>query len=236
MSYPAVRVPAKKVHTASIIFLHGLGDSGHGWSFLSDEAARSNKLQHVKFIFPHAPQQPVTLNMGMKMPSWYDIKELSNIQAKQDEPGVLKSIERLRQIIAEEVQAGIPTDRIIIGGFSQGCAVSLATSAVFDKPLAGVIGLSGYLPIRDTIVSYAVDNKLDVINKKTPYFLGHGTADPVVQFQYGKLSRDVLINQLGRENVSWNEYPGMEHSACPEEIDALLKFAEKALPEKTTTS
>jgi predicted esterase len=236
MSYPAVRIPAKKVHTASVIFLHGLGDSGYGWSFLSDEAARSNKLQHVKFIFPHAPQQPVTLNMGMKMPSWYDIRELSSIQAQQDEPGVLKSIDRLKQIIAEEVQAGIPTDRIIIGGFSQGCAVSLATSAVFDKPLAGVIGLSGYLPVKDTIISYSVDNKFDTINKKTPYFLGHGTSDPVVQFQYGKLSRDTLINQLGRENVSWNEYPGMEHSVCPEELDAILKFAEKVLPEKTETA
>lgn len=231
MSYPAVRIPAKKIHTASIIFLHGLGDSGHGWSFLSEEAARLNKLQHVKFIFPHAPQQPVSLNMGMKMPSWYDIKELSSIQARQDEPGVLKSIDRLKQIIAEEVEAGIPTDRIIIGGFSQGCAVSLATSVVFDKPLAGVIGLSGYLPIKDTIVSCSVDNKVDSINKKTPYFLGHGTSDPVVQLQYGRLSKDTLINTLDRENVSWNEYPGMEHSVCPEELDAIMKFAEKVLPE-----
>ena len=142
-------------------------------------------------------------------------------------PVCSKALSALRQLLQRRSRPVFPPDRIIIGGFSQGCAVSLATSAVFDKPLAGVIGLSGYLPIRDTIVSYAVDNKLDVINKKTPYFLGHGTADPVVQFQYGKLSRDVLINQLGRENVSWNEYPGMEHSSLPRGIGCTLKVCRK---------
>lgn len=226
MVYPAVRISAKAAHTASFIFLHGLGDSGNGWTFLAQEAARlGGKLDHVKFIFPNAPNQPVSLNFGMSMPSWYDIKSLGDIKSEQDEVGVIKSVERLKEVIAEEVAAGIPEDRIVIGGFSQGCAVSLAASCILDKKFAGVVGLSGYLPIQTKIVELE-----SPANRSTPYFLGHGTADGVVAFQYGKLTRDFLTSTLKRENVSWNEYPGMEHSACPEELIQLLSFTAKVLP------
>ena len=227
MVYPAVRIPAKRAQTASFIFLHGLGDSGEGWSFLAEEAARQNKLQHVKFIFPDAPNQPVSLNFGMSMPSWYDIKSLGNVQAQQDEEGILKSVDRLKEIIAEEVAAGIPTERIVIGGFSQGCAVSLSASVIFDKRLAGIVALSGYLPIKEKLKS--IEN---TINRSTPYFLGHGTYDNVVQFSNGVLTRDYLKDNLGRVNLSWNEYKGMEHSACPEELNDIMAFTESVLPEK----
>lgn len=89
--YPAVRIPAKAAHTATVIFLHGLGDSGAGWMFLAEEARKAQRLNHVKFIFPEAPQQPVSLNFGMRMPSWYDIKELANVNAAQDQEGILRA-------------------------------------------------------------------------------------------------------------------------------------------------
>lgn len=227
MVYPSVRVAAKAAHTASVIFLHGLGDTGHGWSFLAQEAARLGPLlDHVQFVFPNAPTQPVSVNMGMAMPSWYDIVALGRIEGKQDEAGVLKSVDRLRSVIAEEVAAGVPTDRIVIGGFSQGCAVALAASCVLaDTPLAGVIGLSGYMPVTAKIAELETP-----CNKHTPYFLGHGTADSVVRFEYGTRTRDFLKNELKRDGVSWNEYPGLDHGADPEELAQVLAFIASRLP------
>lgn len=231
MVYSAVRIPAKKVQTASLIFLHGLGDTGHGWSFIAEEAtgARSSHLlDHVKFIFPHAPEQPVSINMGMSMPSWYDIKSLTAITDKQDEAGVLKSVNRLKEVIAEEIALGIPTDRIVIGGFSQGCAVALAASVALETKFAGVVGLSGYLPVKEKLVELGHGP----VNAGTPYFMGHGTADSVVQFKYGQMSRDYLKSALKREYVDWKEYKDMEHSLCPEELVDLLAFTAKVLPAK----
>lgn len=225
MVYPAIRIPAQETHTASFIFLHGLGDNGRGWTFLAEEAIRQNRLKHVKFIFPEAPNQSVSLNYGMTMQSWYDIKSLSNVQAQQDEEGVMQSIERLKQIIAEEVEAGIPTERIVIGGFSQGCAISLSTSIIIDKLLAGVVGLSGYLPIKEKLLTLETP-----ANKSTPYFLCHGTADNVVKFSAGKLSREYLEGSLHRDNVLWNEYQDMVHTASPEETTDILAFIERVLP------
>lgn len=227
MVYSAVRIPARKAQTASFIFLHGLGDSGNGWSFLAEEAAKSGKLDHIKFIFPNAPSQPVSLNFGMSMPSWYDIQSLNDLQAKQDEAGILKSVDRLKEVIAEEVAAGIPTERIIIGGFSQGCAVTLATSTILDKKVAGIVALSGYLPIKEKLIR--LENPT---NRNTPYFMGHGTADGVVAYKFGRMSEEYLKTALSREDVTFRDYPGMEHSACPEELRDILAFTEKVLPPK----
>ncbi|ANB15364.1 palmitoyl-(protein) hydrolase [Sugiyamaella lignohabitans] len=124
MTYPAVRIPAVKAPSATVIFLHGLGDSGNGWRFLAEEAIRKKRLQHVNFIFPDAPMKPVTLNFGMQMPAWYDIPKLENVRHKQDEVGVLESVDRLKAMIEEELGKGVPSERVVIGGFSQGCAIS----------------------------------------------------------------------------------------------------------------
>lgn len=225
MVYPAVRIEAQETHTASFIFLHGLGDNGRGWTFLAEEAIRQNRLRHVKFIFPDAPEQPVSLNYGMTMQAWYDIKSLANVQTQQDEEGVIKSIDRLNQIINEEIEAGIPTERILIGGFSQGCAISLSNSIISNNKMAGVVGLSGYLPIKEKLLSLE-----SPANRLTPYFICHGTADNVVKFSAGKMSRDYLINDLNRENVVWKEYQDMVHTASPEEVSDLFAFAESVLP------
>lgn len=226
MSYPAIRVPAREKHTSTFIFMHGLGDNGRGWTFLADEAQRQNKLGHVKFIFPDAPVQPVSLNYGMAMPAWYDIKSLSNVWADQDEEGVLASIERLKQMVAAEVEAGIPTTRIVIGGFSQGCALSLSTSVLSNDKFAGVVAISGYLPIHEHLLEHQTE-----VNKSTPLFYGYGTADNVVKFSAGQFSRDVLVEKLGR-NVRWHEYVDMVHTASPAEVKDILAFLEEVLPEK----
>lgn len=227
MSYPALRHPAKVAHTATVIFLHGLGDSPLGWSFFAEEAVRQNRLQHVKFVFPAAPNQPVTLNFGMTMPSWYDIKELGNVIGQQDEDGIFASVDRVKQMIKEEINAGIPANRIVIGGFSQGCAISLATSVLYDTTLAGVVGLSGYLPLHDKLVSLKSS-----ANDNTPYFLGHGTADQVIKFEYSKLTRDYLKTKYGRTNVEWHSYENMVHTANDAEIEDVFKFLEKIIPQK----
>lgn len=226
MVYPAVRIPATTKHTASVIFLHGLGDSGRGWTFLAETVRRQNKLSHVKFIFPNAPEQPVSMNYGMTMPSWYDIQSLGNVEALQDREGVLKSVERLKSILAEEMDAGIPSDRIVIGGFSQGCAVSYATSVTIPQKLAGVVALSGYLPIESTL-----KQKMTDANKDTPVLACHGTADNVVKFMNGDKSYKYLRNELGRTDVRWNQYEGMVHTASPEEVEDVVKFLEEVIPE-----
>ncbi|CAN6656988.1 acyl-protein thioesterase 1 [Trichomonascus vanleenenianus] len=223
MSVPAIRIPAAAIPKASVIFLHGLGDSGHGWSFLAEQARRRPSLNHVNFIFPHAPAQPVTLNFGMKMPSWHDITDLDSLRI-EDEAGVLRSVGTAEGLIAKEAEDGIPSNKVILGGFSQGAAISLSTSVITDKPLAGVIALSGYLPLHEKLQSLKKD-----VNKDTPIFMGHGTADDVVKFPYGQRSRDFLKKELGRSDVQWHEYPGLTHSADLEEIEQVLDFIESAL-------
>lgn len=225
MVYPGIRIPAKSAHTATVIFLHGLGDTPMGWTFFAQEAARQGRLKHVKFVFAEAPNQPVTLNYGMTMPSWYDIKALGNVMGQQDEDGILASIGRLKQVIKEEIDEGIPSNRIVIGGFSQGCAISLGTSVVYDKTLGAIIGLSGYLPIHEKLTTL---KRTENIN--TPYFLGHGTGDQVVKFEAGKLSRDYLMNDLGRTKLEWHQYENMVHTASPEEIQDIFDFLERVIP------
>lgn len=225
MVYPGIRIPPKSAHTATVIFLHGLGDSPMGWVFFAQEAARQGRLKHVKFVFAEAPNLPVTLNYGMVMPAWYDIKSLGNVMGQQDEEGILASIDRVKQVVAEEVEGGLSTNRIVVGGFSQGCAISLGASVIYDKPLGGVVGLSGYLPIHDKMVALKSE-----ANANTPYFLGHGTADQVVKFQSGELSRDFLKGTLNRTNLQWHQYEGMVHTASPEEIEDVFKFLESVIP------
>ncbi|KAA8909604.1 hypothetical protein TRICI_004439 [Trichomonascus ciferrii] len=225
--FPAVRIPAKATPSAAVIFLHGLGDSGAGWSFLAEEAARDGRFSNVNFVFPNAPMSPVTLNMGMKMPSWYDILSLERINAQQDEAGVLQSVETLKGLVEEQKQQGIPSERIVIGGFSQGAAVSLATSVVTEQKLGGVVGLSGYLPISDKLAQLKKD-----VNNSTPYFMGHGEVDDVVKFEYGKSSAEALKSSFGRQSVEFHQYPNLPHSASPQELSDLMSFLSKIIGSK----
>ncbi|OMH80061.1 Acyl-protein thioesterase 1 [Zancudomyces culisetae] len=216
-----IRPPTKK-HTATVIFLHGLGDSGHGWSSIADSL--SSSLPHVKFIFPHAPSIPITLNFGMSMPGWYDIFSLENLD-KHDEKGLLNSVSQVNSLISQEInQHGISASRIVLGGFSQGAAMSYLTGVTSELKLGGIIALSGYLPLGNKISTMVTET-----SKAVPIFAGHGTADPVVRYEYGTKSVDAL-KKLGY-NVDFKSYRGMEHSSCQQELVDIAQFLAKTIPD-----
>ena len=201
----SVVIKPTKSHTSTVIFLHGLGDSGHGWSQIGQMA--SSLLPNVKFIFPHAPVLPITLNNGYQMPAWYDIVSLHNINAKQDEKGMTESCSKIDELIQFEINIGIPSDKIVVGGFSQGAAMSLLYGLTCNHKLGGIVALSGYLPL-----SAKIEELKTAFNNETRFFMGHGTLDDVVKFQYGKSSADKLknlgysvdfrsYNDLGKESI-----------------------------------
>ncbi|KAI9095541.1 acyl-protein thioesterase-1 [Phlyctochytrium arcticum] len=203
-------VPAVTQHTATIFFLHGLGDSGHGWAPVAKML--SPLLPHAKWILPHAPTRPITLNNGFPMPAWYDIHSL-NAGGPEDLPAILESVAGIHDLIKAEVASGIPADRIIVGGFSQGGAVALSLNLMSnDYKFAGFVVLSGYLPLSQSIPSVIKDT-----NKDTRIAMFHGEADEVVAYRWGQMSKDKM-EQLGRGPISFKSYPGMGHSTCPEEL------------------
>ncbi|KAK7208003.1 acyl-protein thioesterase 1 [Myxozyma melibiosi] len=219
----AVTVPALTKHTATVIFMHGLGDSGNGWRFLAEEYRKLKVLDHVKFIFPNAPVQKVTLNFGLTMPSWFDIVSLDKVEAQEDSKGMLESVDRLKAFISEEVKAGIPAERIVIGGFSQGCTISLLAGLIADTKYAGVVGLSGFVPMRSNISNLHKEHGI-----KMPFFVGHGTDDPVVKYEYGVFTKDKLAEL--DVPCEFHEYKGLTHSASPTEIMDILEFLKKTIP------
>ncbi|KAK9448779.1 Phospholipase/carboxylesterase/thioesterase [Limtongia smithiae] len=219
----AVRVPALAEHTATVIFMHGLGDSGSGWKFLADEYRSRKVLDHVAFVFPNAPRQKVTLNFGLEMPSWFDIIALNKVEAQEDRSGMMESVDRLKAFIKEEMDKGISPDRIVIGGFSQGCTISLLTGLISDVKFGGVIGLSGFVPMRSQIGQMHAEHNVNM-----PFFIGHGTADPVVRYEYGVFTKN-LLEKLGITH-EFHEYAGLSHSASPTEINDVLNFLNKVIP------
>ncbi|KAJ3265162.1 hypothetical protein HDU77_006207 [Chytriomyces hyalinus] len=220
MSLQSIVVQATKPHTATFIFLHGLGDSGHGWSQLGEML--SPMFPHVKFVFPNAPSIPITLNGGYRMPGWYDIMSLDPKTRKEDESGMLQTVEIINKLLTEEISGGIKSKRIVLGGFSQGSAMSLLTSIKTDIKLGGIVGFSGYLPLADKAAESATS-----ANQWTPYFMGHGDVDEVVAFEWGRMSADKLKESMGRQ-VTFKTYKGMGHSYCNQEVSDLAKFLGEA--------
>ncbi|ORZ33929.1 Phospholipase/carboxylesterase/thioesterase, partial [Catenaria anguillulae PL171] len=214
--------PAVK-HTASVIFLHGLGDTGHGWSEISSMMAAS--FPHVKWIFPHAPVQPVTLNMGYRMPSWYDIYSLEDRDGKVDEAGLKASAAKVNELIKNEIDThSIASDRIVVAGFSQGGAMALLTAVSSPYKLAAVASLSGYFPM-----SNQFDSIHNAANQNTPIWMGHGKSDDVVQFSWGEKSRDFLSGKGYK--VNFNAYSALGHSANDRELQDLSMFLREHLSE-----
>lgn len=220
MSVPAI-VPAARKATAAVIFLHGLGDTGHGWA----EAFASIRTPHVKYICPHAPIMPVTLNMGMAMPSWFDIIGLSK-DAKEDVAGIKKASDDVNRLIDQEVKNGIPTNRIVLGGFSQGGALSLYTSLTTKHKLGGVVALSCWLPLQNSFPQPLASQA----NKDIHVLQCHGEADPLVPLKFGSLTVEKLKSFLNPANVTFKTYPDMPHSACQEEMMDIKEFIEKCIP------
>jgi len=197
--------------TASIIVLHGLGADGNDFVPIAEQL-RLDAVGPVRFIFPHAATRPVTINGGHVMRAWYDILE-PVLDRREDEAGMRASVAEINALIAREVARGMPASRIVLMGFSQGCAMSLLTGLRHPERLAGIAGLSGYLPLGATTAA-----ERSPANADLPVFLAHGTVDPVVALERAVAARDALL-ALGHP-VEWHTYP-MPHSVCPEEIEHL---------------
>ena len=194
--------------TAAVIWLHGLGADGHDFVPIVPELELLPPLA-VRFVFPHAPVRPVTINNGMRMRAWYDIKVLS-AAGPEDEQGIRASAALLAQFIQREREAGIAANRIVVAGFSQGGAIALHAALRYPERLAGVMGLSTYLPLRATLSAEAV-----AANRDLPILMCHGRFDPMLPIQLGLVSRDFLRSE--GYSVEWKEYP-MQHQVCLEEI------------------
>ncbi|KAK3905024.1 acyl-protein thioesterase [Staphylotrichum tortipilum] len=221
--------PAPGKHTATVIFIHGLGDTGRGWGGAVENWRRRQRLDEVKFILPHAPSIPITCNWGMKMPGWYDIQRIDgnteSLRQNEDEAGILLSQAYFHDLIQKEIDSGIPADRIVIGGFSQGGAMSIFSGLTAKVKLAGIVAMSSYLLLS---LKFADLVPKPEFNKDTPIFMAHGDMDPVVHTALGKKSFD-LLKSMGY-NATWKIYEGMEHSACPEELDDVESFLQERLP------
>ena len=205
--------------TAAIILMHGLGADANDFVPFTQELDLRG-VGPVRFVFPNAPVMPVTINGGYRMPAWYDILGMNLLQ-QEDEAGLRKSQAAIELLIAREKERGIAAKRIVLAGFSQGCAMSLMTGLRHTERLAGIVGLSGYLPIAATTAA-----ERHAANHDTPVFLAHGRQDPVVPIAAALRSRDALT-ALGY-TVEWHEYT-MAHSVCMEEIADLNRFLLRVL-------
>jgi phospholipase/carboxylesterase len=204
--------------SCSVIWMHGLGDSGEGWAPIVNELDLSG-LPGIRFIFPHANLMPVTMNGGYVMRSWYDIN--LNAAVREDEKGLRESQILVDALIEREIARGVPASRIVLGGFSQGCAMTLQAGLRYPHKLAGLMCLSGYVPLADKVAA-----ERHPANQDTPVFWAHGTMDPVVPVSRGIASRD-LLKQLGYQ-VEWHDYP-MQHSACADEVQDISAWLKKVL-------
>ena len=211
---PRVELETAPHPTAAVIWLHGLGADGHDFAGLVPELDLSG-CPPIRFVFPHAPSLPVTVNGGYMMPAWYDILG-PNLVSQQDAAGIQASERAIVALIAHEVARGIPAERIVLAGFSQGCAMALHTGLRLPQRLAGIMALSGYLPLADRLTA-----ERHPANAQTPVFMAHGTQDPVVVIARGEDSRDALV-ALGQP-VAWHSYP-MPHSLHPQEISDISAF------------
>jgi len=217
MPSPVV-IPASVAQTATIIFLHGLGDTGHGWA----QTLGALKPSYAKLICPTAPTIPVTLNAGLRMPSWFDLKSLDPSGA-EDEDGIKKAADIIRKIIQDEVNSGIPSERIVIGGFSMGGALAMYTGLSAPPTLGGIIGLSCWLPLHKTF-PYG-----GAALQRPPVFQCHGEADPLVHYSFGLLTSTLLKSQIPK--YTFKSYPNLGHSSSEQELDDVKSFLKEVLPQ-----
>lgn len=209
-----VEILPTAAHTHSVIWLHGLGADGHDFESIVPELNLPNAT-HIHFIFPNAPIQPVTINAGMKMRSWYDILEAS-LDRKVDVEGIYQSAESINRLIRAEMDKGIPSENILLAGFSQGGVIALHAGLRFPKKLAGIVALSTYLPTVEQLKTEGSS-----ANYATPIFMAHGIIDNVVAIETAKAAFDGL--DALEYHVKWHDYL-MGHSVCIEEIQHLTAF------------
>ncbi|RDD41335.1 Acyl-protein thioesterase 1 [Trichoplax sp. H2] len=231
-------INATAKQTATVIFLHGLGDTGYAHLMTVFLTYSINDITSHKFRFEigrarfhshtlqltdylNKPESPVTLNGGAVMPSWFDLISLS-LSGPEDEKGIKASTNHVRDLISAELNNDIASNRIIIGGFSQGGAIALNTALTYEKKLGGIIGLSTFLVNRNSI-----QQEINV-NKDCPIFQGHGDCDPLVNLRFGLMTKQILSSF--NPNVNFVTYPGMMHSSCPQEMEDVKKFIDERLP------
>ena len=199
---------------ATIVILHGLGADGTDFLSMADELDLS-AIGPVRWVFPRAPVRPVTINGGQPMRAWYDILG-TDLVRREDEAGLRESMALVQQLLQREEARGMPSERIVLAGFSQGCAITLGTGLRHGNRLAGLVGMSGYLPLAAT-----TEAERNPANAATPLFLAHGRSDGVVPLARGAAARDQL-QALGQP-VEWHDYP-MQHSVCLEEVQDLERW------------
>ncbi len=203
----------------AVIWLHGLGADGHDFEPIVPELKLPQDTP-VRFIFPHAPHRPITLNGGMVMRGWYDISGMEIVR-HEDAPGIEASAQIVRNLITDQEKQGIPTERTILAGFSQGGAVVLFAGLRHHKKLAGIMALSTYLPLSDR-----TNDEVSPANRKTPIFMGHGLCDPIIALPIAEASRAVL--QELNYDIEWHTYV-MPHSVSPEEIAHIGSWLKKIM-------
>ena len=205
----AVEITTAPDPTRAVIWLHGLGANGHDFEPVVDEFD-TDRLPPTRFVFPHAPERAVTINDGYIMRAWYDIVSMDFSARREDPVGVLESAAQVEALIARENARGIPDERIVLAGFSQGGAIALHTGLRHPRRLAGILALSTYVPLAETLADEA-----DSANRDVPIFMAHGHHDPVIPYTFGKRSGDLLVER--GYPLDWHGY-SMEHSLCIEEI------------------
>ena len=215
----AVEINPAGSATACIIWLHGLGADGHDFAALIPQLDIVDTLG-VRVVLPHAPQRAVTINGGMHMPAWYDIQS-TDFGREQDSAGIETSAGQLCALIQREVDSGMPAGRIILAGFSQGGAIVLHTGLRYPQPLAGILALSTYLPLADSLAGQA-----SAANRSVPIMMAHGMQDPVVPVMLALQSRDRLT-ELGY-TVDWYSY-AMQHAVCPQEVGDIRAWLSQRL-------
>ncbi|MDP5460646.1 alpha/beta hydrolase [Alishewanella sp. SMS8] len=219
---PFVDVPAQGTAQAVVVWLHGLGDSGHGFAPIVPEL-RLPANAGVRFIFPHAPEIPVTINGGMRMRAWYDIKTM-DLTNRADEAGVRQSAIAVTALLDKLISSGVPSERIMLAGFSQGGVIALHLLPRLPYKLAGFMALSTYMACPDKLSAEQLSH-----NKNTPVFIAHGTQDSVVPMAAGQQAYNTY--KAAGFNVSWRDYR-MPHSVCAQEVDEISRFIQSRLINK----
>ncbi len=219
MSLQTFEVNPGDAPQATIIILHGLGADGTDFMSFADEL-KLDAVGPVRWVFPRAPVRPVTINGGNQMRAWYDILNMDLVR-REDEAGLRDAFARVHALLDAEVARGVPAHRIVLGGFSQGCAIALGAGLRYRERLAGLVAMSGYMPLADTLAT-----ERNTANADTPVFQAHGRSDGVIALPRATATRDQLLN-LGQP-VEWHEYP-MEHSVCIEEVQHLQTFLRTVL-------
>lgn len=216
---PCVEINPEKTPKHSIIWLHGLGANGHDFAPAVPELQLPKNLS-VRFVFPHAPQRPVTINSGMLMPAWYDIYGLSP-DTPEDEEGIQRSEKAIHSLIEYEISLGIPSHQIVLAGFSQGGSLALYTGLRYSQTLAGIIALSCYLPSKNTLL-----HSLSPANKNTPLLLGHGSLDELIPEKWGK-DAYCCLEKLDYK-TQWHSYQ-IGHGVNAEEFTDIGKWLQETV-------